>query len=101
MGVWLADVLSPQEMHHYSSDPQKWPLNTKYQLHGHTLEVVEWGKYLGIHISSDIYNYPCGNTRTNNSQSHEIPRILTKEPAYLPTKLASAGIYSINILDQF
>ena len=33
---------------------KKWPLNTKYQLHGHTLEVVEGGKYLGIHISSDL-----------------------------------------------
>ena len=33
---------------------KKWPLNTKYQLHGHTLEVVEGSKYLGIHISSDL-----------------------------------------------
>ena len=30
---------------------KKWPLNTTYLLHGNTLEVVEGGKYLGIHIS--------------------------------------------------
>ena len=41
-------------MHHFSSDPQKLSLNNKYQLDGHTLEVVEGGKYLGIHISSDL-----------------------------------------------
>ena len=33
---------------------KKWPLNTKYQLHGYTLEVVDGGKYLGIHISNDL-----------------------------------------------
>ena len=29
-------------------------LETSYQLHGHTLEVVDGGKYLGIHISNDL-----------------------------------------------
>ena len=33
---------------------KKWPLNTTYQLHGHTLEVVDGGKYLGIYISNDL-----------------------------------------------
>ena len=32
----------------------KWPLNTKYQLHGLTLEEVQGVKYLGIRISSDL-----------------------------------------------
>ena len=33
---------------------KKRPLETSYQLHGHTLEVVDGGKYLGIHISYDL-----------------------------------------------
>ena len=33
---------------------KKRPFETKYHLHGHTLEVVEGGKYLGVHISNDL-----------------------------------------------
>ena len=33
---------------------KKRPLETSYQLRGNTLEVVDGGKYLGIHISNDL-----------------------------------------------
>ena len=29
-------------------------INTSYQLHGHTLEVVDSSKYLGVSISEDL-----------------------------------------------
>ena len=37
-----------------------------------------------------------GASQTNDSQSHEIPMILTKEPAQLPTKRANPGVYNTN-----
>ena len=33
---------------------KRMPVQTGYQLHGHTLESVPGGKYLGVHISKDL-----------------------------------------------
>ena len=33
---------------------KRMPVQTCYQLHGHTLESVPGGKYLGVHISKDL-----------------------------------------------
>ena len=54
---WESDwqmSLHPQKCTTIRVTSKKRSLNTNYQLHGHTLEVVEGGKYLGIHISSDL-----------------------------------------------
>ena len=46
---------------------------TQYKLHGHTLEVVDSGKYLGVNISHDLSAYSCGR---DGSQSIKDPWIL-------------------------
>ena len=40
-------------MHHHPPHQQEKPVNTNYSLHGHTLGVVENGKYPGVTITHD------------------------------------------------
>ena len=45
----------PQKCTVIRINPNRWRLiNTSYQIHGHTLEVVDSSKYLGVTISEDL-----------------------------------------------
>ena len=55
MGNNLADAVPPSEMYCHKDKPNRRRLiNTSYQIHGHTLEVVDRSKYLGVTISEDL-----------------------------------------------
>lgn len=52
MGTQVADEFPSGKVHRISDKRQQ--LQTSYTLHGHQLEVVESGKYLGVTISQDL-----------------------------------------------
>ena len=49
----MADEFLSNQVHSYQS-VTKTVLPTHYQLHGHTLEVVEASKHLGVTITNDL-----------------------------------------------
>ena len=71
---------------------KRMTVQTGYQLHGHTLESVQGGKYLGVHISKDL-SMEKPHTAGDN-QGLQICWISTKEPKRMPKRCRSQGIHN-------
>ena len=55
---------------------RRFERQSNYRLHGHTLEVVDSGKYLGVHLTNDLTRrcYTC------SGKIIQSPRLLEMEP---------------------